>query len=39
MSLDSFTYLVEVYWPFMVGAAVVGLATGWFSARPAGRRR
>lgn len=31
MTLDSLTYLVEVYWPFMAGALVVGLVTGWFS--------
>jgi hypothetical protein len=31
MSLDSLTYLVEVYWPFIAGALAIGLATGWFS--------
>lgn len=37
MSLDSLTYLLEVYWPFLVGASLVGLATGWFSvSRPKG---
>ena len=31
MSLDSLTYLMEVYWPFMSGALLIGLATGWSS--------
>jgi hypothetical protein len=31
MSLDSLTYLVEIYWPFMAGALAIGLLTGWFS--------
>lgn len=31
MTLDSLTYLVEVYWPFLAGALVAGLITGWFS--------
>ena len=31
MTLDSLTYLVEVYWPFMAGALLVGLVTGWLS--------
>lgn len=31
MNLDSLTYLVEIYWPFLVGAAVIGLVTGWLT--------
>lgn len=31
MTLDSLTYLLQFYWPFVVGAAVVGLVTGWWS--------
>lgn len=31
MSLDSLTYLFEIYWPFLLGALVIGLATGWFT--------
>lgn len=31
MTLDSLIYLLEVYWPFVLGAAVVGLGTGWLS--------
>jgi LPXTG-motif cell wall-anchored protein len=31
MTLDSLTYLLEVYWPFILGALLVGLLTGWFS--------
>jgi hypothetical protein len=36
MPLDAFLYLAEVYWPFLAGAALVGLVTGWLSyeARP-----
>ena len=29
--LDTLTYLLQFYWPFALGAAVVGLITGWFS--------
>lgn len=37
MTLDSLTYLLEVYWPFVLGALVIGLVTGWFSvSRPKG---
>lgn len=37
MSLDSLTYLVEVYWPFLAGALLVGLLTGWLTvSRPKG---
>jgi hypothetical protein len=31
MTLDSLIYLVVAYWPFLVGAVVVGLVTGWLS--------
>jgi hypothetical protein len=31
MSLDSLIFLLEFYWPFLIGAALVGVATGWFS--------
>ena len=31
MTLDSLIYLVEVYWPFLLAAALVGLVTGWLS--------
>lgn len=31
MSLDSLTYLFEMYWPYMLGALVIGLGSGWFS--------
>lgn len=33
MTLDSLIYLLEVYWPFVVGAGAIGLVTGWFSVR------
>jgi hypothetical protein len=31
MSLDSLIYLVTIYWPFLLGALVIGVGTGWFS--------
>ena len=34
MSLDSLIYLAEIYWPFLLGALAIGLATGWFSYQP-----
>ncbi len=33
MTLDSLIYLLEVYWPFVVGAGAIGLVTGWVSVR------
>lgn len=35
MSLDSLIYLIEIYWPPLLTALSIGLATGWFSySRP-----
>ena len=35
MSIDSVMYLLTIYWPYMAGALVIGVAAGWFSyARP-----
>jgi hypothetical protein len=34
MSLDSLMYLLEVYWPYLVAAGVIGLGAGWFSGAP-----
>lgn len=31
MFIDSVTYLLEVYWPFALGALGVGVVTGWLS--------
>jgi hypothetical protein len=31
MSLDSFLYLLEIYWPFLLAAFAIGIGTGWFS--------
>lgn len=31
MSVDSVIYLLEIYWPYLTGALVVGLLTGWFT--------
>ena len=33
MTLDTVTYLLQFYWPYMAGAGLVGLAAGWFSVR------
>jgi len=33
MTLDSLMYLLEVYWPFVLGAGAIGLVTGWLSVR------
>ncbi len=30
--LDSVLYLIENYWMFLLAAALIGVATGWFSA-------
>lgn len=35
MSLDSLLYLLEVYWPFLLAAAAIGVVTGWLSDKPA----
>lgn len=32
--LDSLTYLLEIYWPYLAGALVIGLGAGWFSFAP-----
>ncbi len=34
MSIDSITYLLEVYWPYAAAAALIGLGAGWFSYTP-----
>lgn len=35
MSLESLTFLLGIYWPYLVGALVIGLGSGWFSySRP-----
>ena len=31
MFLDSLVYLIELYWPFLLGAGVIGILTGWFT--------
>lgn len=31
ISLDSLIYLIEMYWPFLLAALFIGLATGWFT--------
>lgn len=32
--LNSLTYLLEIYWPYLAGALVIGLGAGWFSFAP-----
>ena len=29
--IDSGVFLLGAYWPFVLGAALVGVATGWLS--------
>ncbi len=31
MSLDSLVYLLELYWPFLLAAGIIGILTGWFT--------
>lgn len=31
MSLASLLFLLGYYWPFLLGAVLIGIATGWFS--------
>ena len=31
--MDSLIYLGEFYWPYALGALLIGLGAGWFSAR------
>ncbi len=37
MSLDSLIYLLGIYWPYLTGALVVGVCTGWFTYAKPGR--
>ena len=34
MSLDSFLFLLENYWPFLLAAGLIGVVTGWLSFNP-----
>ena len=31
MSLASLLFLLGYYWPFLLGAGAIGMATGWLS--------
>jgi hypothetical protein len=31
MSFDALSYLFDIYWPYLLGAVVIGLGAGWFS--------
>jgi hypothetical protein len=37
MSLDSLLYLLEMFWPYLAGAAAIGLVTGWVTYRVPGK--
>lgn len=37
LSISSWLYLAEMLWPFLVGAVLVGLVTGWMSVQGRGR--
>lgn len=37
MSWDSFAYIVQTYWLYLVIALAIGVAVGWFSANRAGQ--
>ncbi len=37
MSLDSLLFLLELYWPFLLGALAIGLLTGWFTYQASGK--
>ncbi|MGV8841389.1 MAG: hypothetical protein ACWA6X_13950 [Bauldia sp.] len=32
-------FVLSQYWPFALGAALLGVAVGWWTASPAGGRR
>lgn len=34
MDFDSLVYLLGVYWPYLAGAALIGLVVGWRSFTP-----
>ena len=34
MDWGSFVYLLTVYWPYLLGAAAIGLVVGWRSFSP-----
>lgn len=37
MSLSVVVYLLQIYWPFLLIALVIGVATGWYSENDAER--
>lgn len=38
MIVDALIYLVQVYWPYLVAAGLIGLVTGWVTAGPERRK-
>lgn len=37
MLLDQLSYLLGIYWPYMLGALVIGLGSGWLSVSVPGK--
>jgi len=37
MTLESLIFLAELYWPFLLAAALVGVGTGWLTYRSEGK--
>lgn len=31
MTVSAVLYLLQIYWPFLLIALVIGVATGWYS--------
>lgn len=36
--MSAVAYLVQIYWPFLVVALLVGVATGWYGTPDRGKR-
>ena len=34
MDFESLAYLLGIYWPYLAGAALIGLVVGWRSFTP-----
>jgi hypothetical protein len=32
--VESALYLAQIYWPYALGALVIGVGVGWFSYKP-----
>jgi hypothetical protein len=38
LSPESLHFLVGIYWPYLAGAAAIGLVSGWLFAAPRRKR-